>query len=103
MTNTETVRVVVECIDKPLGFFVLALLIVEAFLGSVLIFSKLTEEHQFYGMFVGVGMFIVVILIVSILVWNKPHNLMYDTQKKEFVDVPYALIITSPKPKSVRE
>lgn len=71
---------IIECIDKPLGFFVLALLIVESFLGTVLIFSNFTEDHRFYGMLIGVIMFIFVIVMVVILVWNKPHNLTYDKE-----------------------
>jgi heme A synthase len=71
---------VIESIDSPLGFFVLALLIVEGFLSIVLVFSKLTEEHQYVGLFVGVIMFIIVVLIVSVFVWKIPHNLTYNRE-----------------------
>lgn len=69
---------VARAIRAPLGFFVLALLIVEAFLGSVLVGSDLTPEKKFYAVWIGVGMFLLVIVIVSILVWFKPRNLMFD-------------------------
>jgi phosphoribosylcarboxyaminoimidazole (NCAIR) mutase len=40
---------VISVIKAPLGFYVLALLIVESPLAIVLSFSKLTEEHVWEG------------------------------------------------------
>ncbi len=75
----ERIRII-ESIDSPLGFFVLALFIVEGFLSVVLVFSRLTEEHQYYGLLIGVVMFILVVTIVSLFVWLIPHNLTYNKE-----------------------
>jgi hypothetical protein len=69
---------IIELIDKPLGFFVLALLIVETFLGIVLVSAKLSDEHKIYCVLLGVGMFIIVIVLVFLLVWKKPEALTFD-------------------------
>lgn len=68
----------VTTVDKPLGFFVLALLIVEAFLGILLISSDLQEAHKYTGMWLGAGLFFLVVILVTILVWCKPTHLTYD-------------------------
>lgn len=67
-----------EAVTKPLGFFVLALLIVEAFLATVLVGSTLSPDQKYTGMWVGVGMFVFVVLLVVLLVWFRPRHLMYD-------------------------
>ena len=69
---------VIELIDKPLGFFVLALLIVETFIGLVVGLSQWTEPYRFYGLLLGVGMFVYITLAVSVLVWFKVENLVFD-------------------------
>jgi cbb3-type cytochrome oxidase subunit 1 len=69
---------IIEAIDSPLGFYVLALLIVESFLGLVLGTTKLDADHQFSGMLWGIGLFVFVVLIVTILVWFRPLNLTFD-------------------------
>lgn len=71
---------IIEAIDKPLGFYVLALLIVETFLTLVLVYSKLDAQHQYYGMLWGIGLFGFIVLIVTLLVWCKPENLTYDKE-----------------------
>ena len=68
----------IELIDKPLGFFVLALLIVETFIGLVVGLSRWTEPYRFYGLLLGVGMFVYITLAVSLLVWFKVENLVFD-------------------------
>jgi hypothetical protein len=69
---------ILDAITAPLGFFVLALLIVETFLGTVLIGADLERQDKIIGMWAGVGMFVLVILVVYSLVWFKPQNLTYD-------------------------
>lgn len=71
---------IIEAITAPLGFFVLALLIVEAFLATVLIGGNLDKPNQITGMWLGVGLFIFVTLAVFILVWCKPENLTFDKE-----------------------
>ena len=67
----------IRTINAPLGFFALALLIVEGFLSTVLIFSDLELTDKFSGMLIGVGLFILVLSCVFLLVWFKPTNLTY--------------------------
>jgi hypothetical protein len=69
-----------EAITAPLGFFVLALLIVEAFLATVLVGATLENSDKVNGMFLGVGLFVFVTLIVSVLVWFKPDHLTFDKE-----------------------
>ena len=68
---------VVEAIDKPLGFYALALLIVEGFLTILLIFSDLSTDAKTWGMYAIIGLFVLVVGIVSLLVWFKPTNLTF--------------------------
>ena len=73
-----TVRIL-EVIDKPLGFYVLSLLIVESFLGLVLVGSKALQAQEVYhGLCLGVGMFVLVVIVVSIITLWRPQNLTYD-------------------------
>ena len=69
-----------EAVSAPLGFFVLALLIVESFLATVLLGGGLKASDQLKVLWTGVGMFVFVVLIVAILVWKKPENLTFDKQ-----------------------
>ncbi len=71
---------IIEVITAPLGFFVLALLIVEAFLATVLIGASLERVDQVNGMYLGVGLFVFVTVIVAVLVWFKPDNLTFDKE-----------------------
>ena len=54
-------------IDTPLKFYVLALLIVETFLGAALIGVRMDAELQKLCIWLGVGMFAMVVGIVSFL------------------------------------
>ena len=65
-------------VTAPLGFFVLALLIVEGFLGTVLVAADLENVAKVIGMWMGVGMFVLVMLAVFLLVWFKPQSLTFD-------------------------
>jgi len=57
---------------------VLALLIVEAFLGTVLIGAQLQPEQKMICVWLGVGMFLIVVAGVWLLVWARPVNLTFD-------------------------
>ncbi len=70
----------IEAITAPLGFFVLALLIVEAFLATVLVGTTLENTDKVNGMYLGVGLFIFLTIVVAILVWFKPDNLTFDKE-----------------------
>ena len=67
----------VEAVDKPLGFYVLALLIVEGFLTIVLTLSDLNASAKAWGMASIIGLFVMVVLLVSILVRFKPTSLTF--------------------------
>jgi len=68
---------IIETIKSPLGFFVLSLLIVEAFITIVLVFSNLEPYYKFIGFIIGVSLFVGIVVIVAIFAWFKPHNLTY--------------------------
>jgi len=79
MSEANATRVkLISSITAPLGFFVLALLIVEVFLGAVLVGSNIAPETKAAGLWVGLLAFLLVILLVFLLVWFKPENLVYD-------------------------
>lgn len=70
----------IEVVTAPLGFFVLALLIVEAFLATVLIGAAFERVDKLNGMYLGVGLFIFVTIVVTVFVWFKPDNLTFDKE-----------------------
>lgn len=69
---------VIEAVTAPLGFFVLALLIVESFLATVLLGADLDTANTVMGMWLGVSLFVLVTVLVFLLVWFKPQHLTYD-------------------------
>lgn len=69
---------ILEAISSPLGFFVLALLIVEGFLSIVLVGSDLAPSDKVVGMYLGVSLFVLVTGIVAALGWYRPRNLTFD-------------------------
>ena len=92
----KSIRVsIIEAIRSPLGFFVLALLIVEGFIALVLIKSDLNELHKFIGMLIGVILFLLLVIVVGFLVWFKPKNLTYSEaghQHSEDINHHYDLV-----------
>lgn len=68
---------ILYAITSPLGFFALSLLIVEGFLTIVLIFSDLAANNKFFGMLIGAGLFLLVVIGVLLLVCFKPENLTF--------------------------
>lgn len=70
----------IEVITSPIGFFVLALLIVEAFLATVLVGGSLAPQDKMTCVWLGVGMFVLVVAIVSLLVWFKSKAFVFDRQ-----------------------
>jgi hypothetical protein len=76
----------IRSITTPLGFFVLALLIVEVTLGIVLSKSRLPEQYVWPGFLWMVGIFIGVVLVVVCLTIFSPRNLLYG--KEEYLSPP---------------
>ena len=68
---------IINVITTPLGFFALALLIVEGFLGIVVIGSgeRLVSEAKLTGMWMAIGAFGLIVVIVALMVWLIPENL----------------------------
>lgn len=79
MAETWRARLL-ETVNAPLGFYVLALLIVESFLATALLGGGLDTYSQFMALWMGVGMFVLVVAAVTVLVWKKPENLTFDKQ-----------------------
>ena len=78
--RTEKRVTIIEAITAPLGFFVLALLIVETFLAAVLIGTNLEKAEKMTGVYLGVALFIFVTVLVFFLDWFKPENLTFDKE-----------------------
>lgn len=80
--NGEARGKLVEAVSAPLGFYVLSLLIVEAFLASVLLGpSGLAATDKVTLAYVGVGLFVLVFVAVSVLVWFKATNLTFGAKE----------------------
>ena len=81
-SKSAGVRVgIIRAISTPLGFYVLSLLIVEATIGLVLTWSKLSESHVWWGFFVSVRLFLLVFLAVTGLVIWRPKNLLFGKEE----------------------
>jgi hypothetical protein len=79
-TTAATRSKLIEAITSPIGFFVLALLIVEVFLATVLVGGNLEPKDKITGVWLGVGMFVLVVLVVFLLVCFKPQSFVFDRQ-----------------------
>ena len=78
--NPKARVVLFKSITAPLGFFVFALLIAETFLGAILLRGELSGNDQLMGLYIGAGLFVLVIAVVAVLVWFKPDHLTYDME-----------------------
>jgi len=67
----------IGAITSPLGFFALALLIVEGFLTITVVWSNLEPGQKFWGMIIGAFLFVLVVIGVFVLVWHRPTNLTF--------------------------
>lgn len=77
-SKSKNARVgIIQAITTPLGFYVLALLIVEATLCIVLTTSKLDAAKVWFGFLWMVGIFIGVIVVVTFFAWLNPRHLLY--------------------------
>ena len=65
----------------PLGFYVLALLIVEGTLCIVLTASKLSAENVWSGFLWMIGIFIGVVVVVTLFAWLNPRHLVYGKEE----------------------
>ena len=77
ITSPSMTRQVIAAVTTPLGCFVLALLIVESFLGIVLVFASLESPDRMECVRLGVRLFIFVVTVVSVFTWFKPKHLTF--------------------------
>lgn len=75
----------IEAITTPLGFFVLSLLIVETFLGSAFFSSGIDAKDKITCIWLGVSLFVFIVLVVAVLVWFKADHLTFDN-KSHLID-----------------
>ena len=68
-------------VTTPLGFYVLTLLILEGTLSIVLTSSKLSEERNWTGFLLMIGVFIGVVALVTLFVWRKPESLLFEKEQ----------------------
>ena len=68
----------IKAVGAPLGYFVLALLIVETFLGAALVGGNLDATLQLICIIAGIAMFFTLTFAVCLFVWFKPLNLIFD-------------------------
>ena len=68
-------------IQTPLGFYVLALLIIESTLCIVLTAAKFEQQYKWLGFLCMIGVFAAVVLIVTVLTAWRPKNLLYGKEE----------------------
>ena len=71
---------VVQAIDSPLGFFALALLIVEVFLFGAGVWFDLSAGWRIVAVGVGIFLYLVVFITVVVLVIKFPKNLVFSEE-----------------------
>ncbi len=79
--NTKKKVGLIGAINSPLSFFVLALLIVETFLGAALVGAHLDAELQKTCVYLGVAMFVLVVGIVAFITIVTEEPLINRTPK----------------------
>ena len=68
-------------IQTPLGFYVLTLLIVESTLTVVLTAADIDRLYKWYGFLCMIGVFGAVVMIVTLLTFLNPRNLLYGKEE----------------------
>ena len=81
MSDSGTRSGVLEQINSPLGFYVLALLIVEGALALVLGVGDLDPGNKWTGFLFMIGIFVVVVVIVTFLAIRFPKNLVFGKEE----------------------
>jgi hypothetical protein len=71
---------ILRYVKSPLGFYTLALLIVESFLLGAGKLFDLSESVRISAMYVGVGLFVGVVAVVTVLVIKYPKALVFTEQ-----------------------
>lgn len=66
---------VLGLIKNPLTFYALAISIVEAIFGLVVATSRMSEQYKFYSICIMAGLFVVVVVAVTIITIVYPDHL----------------------------
>ena len=72
---------ILQQIQTPLGFYVLALLIIESTLSVVLTAANFEQHYKWFGFLCMIGVFASVVFIVTVLTAWKPKNLLYGKEE----------------------
>ena len=72
---------ILQHINAPLGFYVLSLLVIESTLALVLAAGGLDRQHKWIGFLCMIGVFVLVILVVTGLVIWAPKNLVFGKEE----------------------
>lgn len=67
---------IIEQVKTPLGFFALALLVIEAIFGATVVFSNMTSLQQFVSLLIMAFLFVVVLVAVIVLTIVWPTHLL---------------------------
>jgi len=79
--NTPVNRInIIGSVTSPLGFYVLALLIIEAFLGTALVAGGLEAKNKFDVIVAALAVFVIVVAAVTLLVWARPSHIMLNSK-----------------------
>lgn len=82
MENKEGRRGIIGAIRNPLGFFSLALLIIEGAITAILFKAQLSEGHLFFMIILMAFLFLWVVVTVTIITVKIPENLYEQIAKQ---------------------
>lgn len=85
MSSKQLRSGILAAITSPLGFYTLALLIVEAAMGTVLAVAGLTEERRWAVVLCMIGVFVLVLLIVAGFAALAPKNLVFGKEEHSLI------------------
>src|SRR5258708_218396 len=71
---------IIQRVKSPLGFFVLVLLILFAFIDIAVIGANLPTLHRVIFVWAGLGIVLIVIAIVTVLIITVPQNLVFSDE-----------------------
>lgn len=87
MSEAQNRSEVLAQVKNPLIFFALALLVIEAVLGIVIVNSEMTPAHQFYAFLIMATLFAIVVGLVAVITIWRPSHLYHDVAElKEIID-----------------
>lgn len=87
MSETQSRSEVLAQVKNPLIFFALALLVIEAVLGIVIVNSDMIPAHQFYAFLIMATLFAIVVVLVAVITIWRPSHLYHDVAElKEIIN-----------------